>query len=131
MPEENQAADSGMEMTEMIEITPNFTSALQFAMSTRRGALIKGWQQRLDELTDQNLVDLLEVVAITLDLLGDKETEINMLREGYEIAEESYEALSTVAEKLKSDLDDTRDALAKQRQWAEETVERRQKEEQS
>jgi hypothetical protein len=100
-------------------------------MSTRRGALIKGWQQRLDELTDQNLVDLLEVVAITLDLLGDKETEINMLREGYEIAEESYEALSTVAEKLKSDLDDTRDALAKQRQWAEETVERLHTEEQS
>jgi hypothetical protein len=54
-----------------------------------------------------------------------------MLREGYEIAEESYEALSTVAGKLKSDLDDTLDALAKQRQWAEETVERRQKEEQS
>jgi hypothetical protein len=130
MPEENQAADSGVEM-EMIEITPDFTSALQFAMATRRGALIKGWQQRLDELTEQNLNDLLEVVAITLDLLGDKETEINMLREGYEIAEESYEALSTVAGKLKSDLDDTLDALAKQRQWAEETVERRQKEEQS
>jgi len=129
MPEEKNHAEE--RVAEMVEITPDFTSALQFAMLTRRGAMIKGWQQRTAELTEQNLVDLLEVVAITLDLLGDKEAEVNMLREGYEIAEESYEALSTAAAKLKNDLTEARDALAEQRQWAEETVERRQKEGQS
>ena len=129
MPEEKNHAEE--RIAEMVEITPDFTSALQFAMLTRRGSMIKLWQKRLDELTDQNLVDLLEVVAITLDLLGDKEAEVNLLREGYEIAEESYEAMEETIATMQAKLAENRKAMAEQRQWAEETVERRRKEGQS
>ena len=86
----------------VVEITPTFSSVLSFALATKRGALLKPWQQQLDALTDQNLVDLIEALANVLDVLGDKEIECHHQRETIEVIKDSYEALCRAFDKFKN-----------------------------
>ena len=105
---------------EEIEITPTFANALSFSLMTRRGALLKTFQRKLDELTDQDMLDLIEGAAAVLDLLGSKEAECNLLREAIEIAESTFESLDAEMNDSSAKLEEARNAIDDQVAFADE-----------
>ena len=111
------------ETGEEIEITPAFENALHFALMTRRGVMLKPFQQRLDELTDQNMVDLIEALAVMVDRMGEKERECNLLREAIEMAEETFETLDASTNEISAKIEQAREGIAEQVAWADERQE--------
>jgi len=127
----NEGSRNADKVVGHIAVCTDFTQVLQFALITRRGTMLKPWQERVAELTEQNIVDLIEVAAIVLDQLHEKEIEVGMLSEVYEMAKESLDSMTTTATALAGKLTETSKSIADQRDWSANTIERLRKENQS
>lgn len=85
-----------------IEITPDFSNALQFAIETRRGAMLRC--APLPEPDETDLLAIREVLVGLIDALGERERKIAMLELNLD---ETRRALRIVASTVAEiDLDD-------------------------
>lgn len=85
----------------------DFMLALSSAISARRGTLLKSHLLDMDdeyELTPADIGILVETTARVIDVLGEKESEISRLREGYHASKQGIERLNEIVDKHRAEI---------------------------
>jgi len=88
---------------ERIPVATDFNGALEWALTSRRGELLKiAGVPKASDLTDQDIVNLLDIMAVLIDKLHAEEVAVTNLTDIVECAKESLRGVSAARNEVKT-----------------------------
>ena len=106
---------------ERIPVATDFNGALEWALTSRRGELLKiAGVPKASDLTDQDIVNLLDIMAVLIDKLHAEEVAVTNLTDIVECAKESLRGVSAARNEVKTKMGEMETLLKE----ADEAIER-------